>query len=93
MNPGWQTIQVGDDVIWSIAVDNGYHADFLVLNIYRHEFLKDESGELALTALIQPLNPELFCAQILKGSTSLSDLVRIEVPLTMLTPVIHHTIH
>ena len=91
MNVTWHSIRLGDEVTWLIKSD--YRDGFETLEIYPHEVFKREQGEPVMTARLKPLNPALFFTLVLEQCIPHDVLFTVEVPLTMLLPVIRHTIH
>lgn len=92
MNEPWHRITKGGLVTW--CVDNGYFREFKVLDIYASTRFKDEGNPSVQVALLEPIDPPLFFAHVLEQeyAEQASDIT-IEVPLTLLVPVVNQTVH
>lgn len=88
----WQSIQIGDEVVWTIRSD--YSDEFLVLDIFPHHRLKDDANEPIKVAKLKPVNATRFAQKMLEDSdASNSGDISVEVPLAALLPVIHRQVH
>ncbi len=92
MNEPWRRITKGGFVTW--CVDNGYFREFKVLDIYASSRFKDECNQPALVALLEPVDHPLFFAQVLDQEYEGQESnITIEVPVTLLVPVVNQTVH
>lgn len=87
----WQSIQIGDEVLWTIQSD--YSDELLVLDIFPHHQLKDDANEPIKVARLKPANATRFAQKMLEDSDPNLDDISVGVPLAALLLVIHRQVH
>jgi len=86
------SIQVGDDVTW--LINSEYTSDFRVLRMYPSSTLKDDFNEPVMMTLLRPHDEKQFATVVLEVEIDIDELpMKVEVPLALLVPITHRTLH